>query len=424
MRGLWGPRRPARTALAVTLALTTAVGLYAGTASAAPAGPATRPAADRLAVEHSVGWAAASRRAARSTAPRAAAAVRLLGNGFGHGHGLSQWGAQRQAEAGRGHRAILRFYYPRLRQGTSGGEIRVLLTGDTTDDVHVLDRRHLRVGVIGGRTVDLDRTAAARQWRIRASDGGRRSAISWRGTSGGWRSLTTLRGQAQFAAGGRPITLVTPTERRAYRGTLRSVGGPRRDTVNVLPLESYLRGVVPREVFTSWRPAALRAQSVAARSYAAFERADYASRSYHVVDTTASQVYGGATDEAASTDAAIAATARQVLTWRGKPAFTQFSASNGGWTARGSTPYLGARRDPYDDTYRGWTDSVTAAEVQRAFPAIGAFRRISVTERDGHGQWGGRVLAVRLIGARASTTISGETFRSYFGLNSSWFRQR
>lgn len=358
---------------------------------------------------------------ATPTSARAAAPLQLLVNGYGHGHGLSQWGAQRQAEAGRTYEQILRFYYPGLGNGTAAGTIRVLLTADTSTDVVVLDRPGLRVRSLGsGRTTRLDKPAAARRWRIVPAPGGR-SKVAWKGASGPWRTVKTVPGDAELSAGGQPVTLVTPSGRRAYRGALRST---HRDTVNVVPLESYLRGVVPREVFTSWRPAALRAQAVAARTYAAFERDDYPRRYFHVDDTTSSQVYGGATDEVTSTDSAIAATARRVLTSAGRPAFTQFSASNGGWTSAGSQPYLVARQDPYDDTYRSVPHTVTPAEIQRALPAIGTFQRLGTIRRDGNGQWGGRVLSVQVVGSRSTSTLSGDDFRSYFGLNSSWFRVR
>ncbi|WP_170219284.1 SpoIID/LytB domain-containing protein [Nocardioides litoris] len=354
--------------------------------------------------------------------------VWLVGNGYGHGHGLSQWGAQRQAERGRTAGQILSFYYPGLRSGTAGGNVRVLLTADTTDDVVVRDRPGLRLTSLGSRrTVSLDRPAAAVRWRITPA-GPRGSAVSWKPRGGAWRPWRTVRGLAQFSAGPSPVVLVTPSGPRAYRGALRSAApsrtSTRRDTVNVVPLEAYVRGVVPREVYTSWRPATLRAQAVAARTYAAFERTARAGQWWHVDDTTSSQVYGGSGDEVASTDAAVAATRGRVLLHRGRPAFTQFSASNGGWAAAGSQPYLAARRDPYDDTYRGWTATVTAAAAQRAYPSIGTFRGVEVLTRDGHGQWGGRVLRVRVLGSEASPVVSGEDFRFAFGLRSEWFSLR
>lgn len=361
-----------------------------------------------------------------SPAPASAAStVRLYTNGFGHGHGLSQYGAQARAQLGHTRAEILRFYYPTLRNGRASGSMKVLITADTSSDVVVRDRSGLYVrNLADGRAYRLDSPSAAKAFRITAATGGR-STVSWRPASGAWRTLRTLSGQAEFAAGGLPITLITPAGDRAYRGSLRSVtSSSTRDTVNVVPLESYLRGVVPREMFPSWRPAALQAQAVAARTYAAFERAERANATYHVVDTTASQVYGGYGDEVASTDTAIKATAGQVLTSGGEPAFTQFSASNGGWMAAGSRGYLVAKQDNADKVFRRVEDSITPAEFERALPAIGTFRKLGTIRRDGHGEWGGRVTSVQVVGSDATSTLTGDQFRSFFGLNSTWFVQR
>ncbi len=136
-----------------------------------------------------------------------------------------------------------------------------------------------------------------------------------------------------------------------YRGTLQSrslPGSPARHrvTVNRVSLDDYVRGVIPREMPASWRPAALRAQAIAARTYAAFEVADSTNPVYQLCDTTSCQVYGGKSAEFASTNAATTATAGQIRTFHGAPAFTQFSASNGGWMSAGSQPYLAASRTP------------------------------------------------------------------------------
>jgi SpoIID/LytB domain protein len=358
---------------------------------------------------------------------RAGASVSLVGNGYGHGHGLSQHGAQSRAAAGHTYRQILRFYYPGLRWGEATGLIRVRIDADTTNDVVVRARSGLRVGTAGsGTTYPLSRSGVA-WWRLVAADGGRLTRVEARTRDGAWRFARTLRGQAQVSAGGGPITLRTPSGDVAYRGVLRSAAPnparPARDTVNVLPLDSYLRGVVPREVPASWAAHAVRAQSVAARTYAASDRAHARSRYYHTCDTTSCQVYGGYSAEHPDSNAAIGATAGEVLLADGEPAFTQFSASNGGWTAEGSKTYLPAKQDSFDRAYRHWTDTVTAREIQRAFPAIGTFQRVAVLSRDGNGEWNGRVLRIRIVGSRASTTITGDDFRSFFGLRSNWFRQ-
>ena len=181
-----------------------------------------------------------------------------------------------------------------------------------------------------------------------------------------------------------------------------------------------MQGVIPREAFPSWRQAALRAQAIAARSYAAFEEADSTNPVYQLCDTTSCQVYGGKTAEVASTNKATAKTKGQVRTYHGKPAFTQFSASNGGWLAAGSQPYLVAKKDPYDgvkdNPNHTWTVHRTAGEVEKAFPALGNLQKINVLQRDGNGKWNGRIESMKLVGSKGSTTVSGDTFRSNLGL--------
>jgi stage II sporulation protein D len=249
----------------------------------------------------------------------------------------------------------------------------------------------------------------------------------------GWVKWRTVKGDAEFAAAGQPITLLLPNDKVAYRGALalrapRS-GRAKRVTVNRLPLESYLKGVVPQETFTSWSPAALESQAIAARTYAAFERGEPDSRIYQICDTTSCQVYGGFSAEYASTNTAIDATAGQVrLDAAGQPAFTQFSSSNGGFTVAGPQPYLVARADPYDgwsgNANTNWTLPLTAGNVERNYPAIGTLTSISVDTRDGNGEGGGRALAMTLVGTAGSVATTGEEFRLRVGLKSSWFTLR
>jgi SpoIID/LytB domain protein len=195
-------------------------------------------------------------------------------------------------------------------------------------------------------------------------------------------------------------------------------------TVNKVSLESYVKGVIPREAFPSWKAAALGAQAIAARSYAASQEADSSNPVYQLCDSSSCQVYGGKSAEVASTNKAAARTKGQVRTYRGEPAFTQFSASNGGWLAEGSQPYLVAKRDPYDGTRDNpdhtWTVKRSARDIEKAFPAIGNLKKITVLQRDGNGKWNGRIESMRLVGSKDSTTISGDTFRSRLGLMSTW----
>jgi SpoIID/LytB domain protein len=175
----------------------------------------------------------------------------------------------------------------------------------------------------------------------------------------------------------------------------------------------------------SWSAEAVKAQAVAARTYAAWSRGLNPSRYYQICDSSACQVYRGTTAEDPRGDAAVAATAHQILTYQGQPAFTQFSSSNGGWTTVGSRPYLVAEADPYDgraaNPVHTWTLRLSAARIEAAYPGIGALQQLRVTQRDGHGEWGGRVEVIVLDGKRNDVTLSGDGFRSVFGLRSSWF---
>lgn len=358
----------------------------------------------------------------------ASAKITVVGHGYGHGHGMSQYGAEGAARQGLGYRQILAFYYPGTELGSSTGKLRVLLTADTTPDVVVVDREGLRVRDVAAHAwVALPDVTAVR-WRLTPGTGTR--TVLSRLAGGSWRRVQAFAGEAQFDAGGEPIQLATPTGLRSYRGGLRSVppdpaagNGPGdRDTVNVVGMQSYLRGVVPLEMPASWSPAAVRAQSVAARTYAAWSRANPRRTHYDICDTTACQVYGGSAAEHPYSDAAVAATSGVVVLSEGDPAFTQFSASSGGWTAAGGAPYLVAQKDPYDDwagnPVHDWRVVFGDRRIERAYPQIGRLVRIVVTERDGNGDWGGRVLGVRFVGHAGRVTVTGDQLRAELGLRS------
>lgn len=370
----------------------------------------------------------------------AQASITVHGHGYGHGHGMSQYGAEGAAREGRSAAQILDFYYPGTTMGRRGGRVSVLISADTTDDLVVRSRKGLRVRDLGSRrTTRLPRSIGGRTpavWRLKQNHRDR-TRLSWRTASGGsgsWTKLRDLRGHGELSAGNAPVTLVTPAGDRAYRGRLRALppsrGSAARDTVNKVRLDDYLRGVVPLEIPASWSQAAVRAQAVAARSYAVFERRSPRAAHYQLCDTSACQVYGGVRAEHPGSDAAVAATAKQVRLADGQPAFTQFSSSSGGWTAAGSRPYLAAKPDPYDDwagnPHHDWSVRLTDARIETAFPAVGDLRSIKVQQRDGNGQWGGRVGSVRLAGTDGQVTVSGDALRFGLGLRSPWvtFRVR
>ena len=382
---------------------------------------------------------AAPRRASHSvgvhqvfTVP-ASGKFRFSGHGFGHGHGMSQYGAEGAARKGLSYRRILAFYYPHTSLATAKGSIRVLITADSGDGVRVEAQKGLRVVDSGSKiSYALPYRSSIGKWRLVVRD--RHVVVEYRTTAWhrlalGPKKLTHLQGNGTFRATSGTLRLITPSGRYRYHGGLRgarpSAGARALDTVNVVSIDDYVRGVVPREMPTLWHRAAVRAQSVAARTYALFERAEHRSRYYQICDTSLCQVYGGADAETREGNAAVAATAGRYLSYRAEPAFTQFSSSSGGWTSAGTMPYLPAKKDPYDG-WRGnpvhsWSVQVRAGVLEKRYPGIGTLKRITITSRTGGGQWQGRVLSVKLTGSRHSRTVSGSDIAAAYGLRSTWF---
>ena len=193
-------------------------------------------------------------------------------------------------------------------------------------------------------------------------------------------------------------------------------------------MEDYLRGVVPRESPASWGDAsggkgmaALQAQAVAARSYAAAQnRYSWAK----TCDNQNCQVYGGAglngvVTEDSRTNTAVTSTAGKVLTnSSGAIVSAEFSSSTGGWTAGGTFPAvqdLGDAASPNHD----WSTTIPASTIGNAF-GVGTLQSISTTG-NGLGADGGRVLTAAVKGSTRTVTVTGNQFRSTLGLMSDWF---
>ena len=143
---------------------------------------------------------------------------------------------------------------------------------------------------------------------------------------------------------------------------------------NILDMESYLRCVVPHEMFTSWNIEALKAQAVIARTYAlrAAEKAKKAGWNFDVFDDTRSQAYGGEQVRDPRTDEAVAATAGEVILQDGKLIEAFFHANSGGKLEDGEyllnrkVPYLVAMDDPFfqaGDAQSAWTKTAPAAKL-------------------------------------------------------------
>lgn len=201
--------------------------------------------------------------------------------------------------------------------------------------------------------------------------------------------------------------------------------------VNEVDLEAYLRGVVPREMISSWPLEALKAQAVAARTYAVAKVAECAASGayYAMTATTSSQVYGGVSAETTNSDAAVAATAGLVLTYGGKTITAYYHASSGGhtensenvWTA--ALPYLRGVPD-FDQLAPkySWTRSMTPTEVTYRLTEAGYnIGTVTAIEPEGPRGVSGRWVRVKFTGSISSIVLKGEQARVILGLYSTLF---
>jgi peptidoglycan hydrolase-like amidase len=332
--------------------------------------------------------------------------------GAGHGHGLSQYGAHGAAMHGLSMAQILSFYYPGTTLTTiAGGTIRVRLTNTAVSPTTVL--ANVAGLTLSGYAKPLP--SGYTQFRLAPYQTGLK-LLGLKAAK--WTQLATgLPPRADFSSTpGWVQVLGANGSSIRYRGTVGAVrSGADVWTINRLGLDQYVEGSVPREMPASWESAALRAQAVAVRSYADEERAASGSGSlYDICDTTACQAYGGMAGYDRSgnlqwTDDpdALVGNRNTVLRYRGARVFAQYSASNGGATADGGQPYLVGKDDPYDsaasgDPYLDQTTTVTAKSLAQSF-GLSTVTSIEITERDGNGPWGGRVVSGYVNG----TTDSG-----------------
>lgn len=223
---------------------------------------------------------------------------------------------------------------------------------------------------------------------------------------------------------------------RRYRGALelRHKGGG-LTAVNIVPVDDYLRSVVPEEMPVDWPAEAIKAQSVAARSFALASRGRHAGEGYDLCTTTHCQLYTGTTAEKSASNAAIKATRGEVLTYGGKPIEALFHTDSGGMTENSEDvwgshePYLRAAKDTPAKTMP-WTKTISRADLERKLAAkghdIGKVRSLvlsplaigrSAKDRTASG----RVKTMTVKGTKGTATLSGTTWRSLLGLKSTLF---
>ncbi|MGH8976208.1 MAG: SpoIID/LytB domain-containing protein, partial [Acidimicrobiia bacterium] len=381
------------------------------------------------------------------------ATVDLAGQGFGHGRGMGQFGSLGYALAGWAYESILDHYYGGTRMGNlADPEITVELTRFAGLDLIVSQERgNLTTSAVPNATF-----SALRARRIGANRFAVDTAADCGGGPAGWQPLVaSVPGPVTFAPQVRNddraemIQVCEPTSTvRWLRGQVEAWDGAGvARAVNRLGMEDYLKGVVPRESPASWGAMgggagmhALRAQAVAARSYAAAENDSAWAKT---CDTTACQVYGGRAEQMGTTfkeleseasNKAVDDTRGQVrhMVADGKVARTEFSSSTGGYTAGGTFPAVVDEGDDVDaNPSRSWTAKVPVEVLEAARPEIGRLLSVDVTRRNGLGAMGGRVLQLQLRGTAGRATLTGSELRLLypysslerpFGIRSDWFR--
>jgi SpoIID/LytB domain protein len=195
--------------------------------------------------------------------------------------------------------------------------------------------------------------------------------------------------------------------------------------VQSVALETYVRGVVSAEVSSSWPLAALEAQAVASRTYALTAHAGGAK--FDVYADTRSQVYRGVAAHTPQTDAAVAATAGQIVTYAGKPAITYFFASSGGRTENVENSFIGSQPEPWlrgvvDQYEHGdehtWKVTMTFAAAAAKLHGLvhGGFEGIEVLKRG----FSPRIVSAYVLGSAGRTAISGPALAERLGLYSAW----
>jgi stage II sporulation protein D len=353
------------------------------------------------------------------------------GRGWGHGVGMSQYGARGRALAGWSARRILTHYYRGARLTTVRRRVVRVLLAENLRSIAVWSPDRWRA--IGARPNGATRTPLRTNavYRLFVQTDGR-LALQREG-----RTIATFMGRARVqgksAAGIVAWGPQQPEAARRYRGGLRAVpmGDGTFDLVNVVGLEDYLKGVVPREMPAGWGDdafAALAAQAVAARSYAlaTLSPGDV----FDMYDDDRSQVYGGVAGEDARSSLAVARTKGRVLTYHGQVITAFFFSTSGGrtedvqnvFTGSGPRPYLVSVADPFDrlSPYHVWPDppTFTAARLGRLLGLDGPVAEITVLSR-GRSPRVRQVLATTLSGKQA--TLTGSRIRAALGLRDTWF---
>jgi stage II sporulation protein D len=353
-----------------------------------------------------VAGSAAQGRTGQQPASAGGATFVITGHGWGHGVGLSQYGAYGYAQKGVGYAKIILHYFPGTELGDAPvSRVRVLLTTGvatlkigSTQDFRVRDATGTVHDVLAGNYT----LTPALKLEVDGQD-----------------KPTALPGPLLFQPGAAALSL-----KHRYRGSIQvDVTGGKLRAINMVGLEQYLYGVVPSEMPFKWLPEALKAQAVAARSYALATRRTGA---FDLYPDTRSQVYLGIEHEKPSTNAAVDATAGQVLLYQGQVAKTYFFSTSGGRTASAEdvwgepVPYLVSVPDPYDSIspYHDWGPfAFTGAKLAKLLKMKGQ----QIVDLQPEPDTSGRIKTLNVVGTKTTMSVDGTMLRKRLGLRSTWF---
>jgi stage II sporulation protein D len=336
-------------------------------------------------------------------APVTATTFVASGRGWGHGVGMSQYGALGFANDGWTYDSILAHFYAGAQLGPAPvARVRVLI-GEAKGAVKVRSKVPFRVRDVFGKTYPLaagDLVLGPKLWVTVNS------------------APTELAGPLLLLPGTQPLELDRP-----YRGQIEvAVTGQKLNAVNVLGLEQYLQGVVAQEMPSAWPDEALKAQAVAARSYTLSHL--LSGKSFDLYADVRSQVYGGIAGENPRTTAAIQATKGEVVLWEGKPIDALFHSTSGGTTLDAvevfgkAVPYLVAADDPHSalsPVHRWGPTPVAEATIRKALKLRTPLTALKLTRGPS-----GRVTTVQVVTSSGATKVSGATLRFAAGLRSTW----
>ena len=340
--------------------------------------------------------------ASASTTLPASSVIVFDGHGWGHGLGLSQWGAYGYAKHGWTYDRILGHYYT----GTTIGQatvsrLRILIA--QVKKTTLTSAVPLTVTDSTGAKVQVDADLPVVLKPKLALDG-----------------HPELQPPLTFAA-----RLPMSLDGKPYRGRLVvSTDGKLVSVVDVVGLEAYLKGVVAAEMPSTWSPEALKAQAVAARSYALANLRR--KQPFDLYGDTRDQVYGGVVAESPFASAAVDATKGQVVLFDGKVADTLFFSTSGGRTASSlestgkAVPYLVPVADPYDaaSPYHDWGPVLfDAAKVAKALKIVSPIADLRATP----GASGRAKSLLVTSDDESQATFAASRIRSMLGLRSTWF---